>query len=224
MPRAPVTEHRPPPTCSATMASAHRLLFVCLVFVVGCGGPVAAPSQPAGELIAHGGGPGGPGDACFTCHGFNGEGDGRTPRLAGLDAGYIAKQLADYAHQTRPDVVMTPIARRMSDGDRRAVAAYYAAMQAPPPRAPRTTLALYHTGDRARGIRRCVNCHGETGEGEGPANPAIAGQPTAYTVEQLQRWKRGERRNDARDVMGQAARGMSDEEIEAIAAYVEQMR
>jgi cytochrome c553 len=212
------------PTCSVSMAAPHWLSIVCLVSAAACGGPVAAPSPAAGELIAHGGGPGGPGDACFTCHGFNGEGDGRTPRLAGLDAGYIAKQLADYAHQTRPDALMTPIARRMSDGDRRAVATYYAAMPAPLPRAPANAMALYHHGDRARGIRRCVNCHGETGEGDGLANPAIAGQPAAYTVEQLRRWKRGERRNDARDVMGQAARGMSDEEIDAIAAYIEQMR
>jgi cytochrome c553 len=163
-------------------------------------------------------------DACFSCHGFEGEGDDRTPRLAGLDAGYIAKQLADYSVQTRPDDVMTPIASRMSDGDRRAVARYYAAMAAPAPRAPASALALYHNGDRARGIRRCVACHGAEGGGEGAAIPAIAGQPAAYTAEQLRRWKRSARRNDARDVMGSAARGMTEEEIDAMAAYLEQMR
>jgi cytochrome c553 len=206
------------------MAASHWLSIMCLVLAAACGGPVASPSPASGELIAHGGGPGGPGDACFTCHGFYGEGDGRTPRLAGLQAGYTAKQLADYANQTRPDSVMTPIASRMSDGDRRAVASYYATMTPPPSRAPAVAMRLYHQGDRERGIRRCVNCHGATGAGEGPANPAIAGQPAAYTAEQLRRWKRGERRNDARDVMGSAARGMTDEEIDAMAAYIEQMR
>jgi cytochrome c553 len=205
------------------MAGTRYAAFACLVLAA-CGGPVAAPAPPSGELVAFGGGPGGPEDACFTCHGLDGEGDGRTPRLAGLGAGYIAKQLGDYAHQTRPDDVMTPIAARMSDGDRRAVAAYYASLTAPAPRAPARMLALYHDGDRARGIRRCVNCHGPDGAGEGGANPAIAGQPAAYTAEQLRRWKRSIRRNDARDVMGAAVRGMSDEEIEAMAAYIEQMR
>lgn len=202
-----------------------RLAALIVVALAGaCGGPVVAPSPASGELIAHGGGPGGPTDACFTCHGFNGEGRGETPRLAGLDAGYIAKQLADYANETRRDAVMTPIARRMSDGDRRAVAHYYAAMPAALPRTPAVMLALYHQGDRSRGIRRCVNCHGPAGAGEGPANPAIAGQPAAYTIEQLRRWKRSQRRNDARDVMGSTVRGMTDAEIEAMAAYIEQMR
>jgi cytochrome c553 len=196
---------------------------LCLVLSA-CGGPVAAPAPASGQLIAYGGGPAGAQDACFTCHGFDGEGDGLIPRLAGLDAGYIAKQLADYAHETRPDDVMTPIASRMSDGDRRAVAGYYASLPAPAPRTPAVVLALYHEGHRARGIRRCVNCHGADGAGEGDANPAIAGQPAAYTAEQLRRWKRSVRRNDARDVMGGAVRGMSDEEIEAMAAYIEQMR
>lgn len=194
------------------------------MFVIACGGPVVAPAPPSGQLIAFGGGPGGRNDACFTCHGFEGEGDGLVPRLAGLDAGYIAKQLGDYARESRPDHAMTPIAARMSDGDRRAVAQYYGSLPAPPPRQPATPLALYHEGDRARGIRACVNCHGADGGGEGAANPAIAGQPAAYTAEQLRRWKRSVRRNDARDVMGAAVRGMSDQEIDAMAAYIERMQ
>jgi cytochrome c553 len=206
------------------MAGSHLAVFACFLVLSGCGGPVATPPSASGELIAYGGGPGGPGDACFTCHGFNGAGGGDVPRLAGLDAGYIAKQLIDYATETRPDDVMTPIAQRMADGDRRAVGAYYAAMAAPAPRTPVVSLALYHEGDYARGIRRCVNCHGEDGSGEGPANPAIAGQPAEYTAEQLRRWKRGERRNDARDVMGGSVRAMTDEEIEQMTAYIGQMR
>lgn len=198
--------------------------LVCLFALAACGGPVAPPDPASGRLIAYGGGPGGADDACFTCHGFDGEGEGRTPSLAGLDAAYIAKQLADYAQQSRPDDVMTPIARRMSDGDRRAVALYYASLPAPTPRAPERLLALYHEGDRERAIGRCVNCHGADGAGEGAANPAIGGQPAAYTAEQLRRWRRSVRRNDARDVMGSAVRGMTDDEIEEMAVYIQQMR
>jgi cytochrome c553 len=206
------------------MLGLRSLAYVCLLSAGACGGPIALPAPVSGELVAYGGGPGGPGDACFTCHGFSGEGGGRVPRLAGLDAGYIAKQLADYANETRRDAVMTPIARRMSDGDRLAVSHHYASLPARSPRAPPIMLALYHDGDRPRGIRRCANCHGVNGGGEGAANPAIAGQPAEYTAEQLRRWKRSERRNDARDVMGSAARGMTDDEIEAMAVYIEQMR
>jgi len=206
------------------MPGLRYLSFALAVVAAGCGGPVLAPAPASGQLIAHGGGPGGPGDACFTCHGFQGEGGERIPRLAGLDAGYIAKQLDDYARETRPDSVMTPIARRMRDGDRLAAALYYSSMSSDAPGTPALANAIYHAGDRARGIRRCAACHGVDGRGEGPANPAVAGQPAAYTAEQLQRWKRSVRRNDARDVMGALARRLTDEEIEELALYIEQMR
>jgi cytochrome c553 len=217
-------EHGSWRACSFAMADYRVAALALLVITGACGGPIAQPRAPSGELIAHGGGPGGPADACFTCHGFNGEGEGRTPHLAGLNAGYIAKQLADYANETRRDPVMTLVARRMSDADRRAVARYYAAIATPAPRMPSVRLALYHSGDGARGLRACANCHGHDGAGEGAANPAIAGQSAAYTAEQLRRWKRSARRNDARDVMGRAARALSEDEIEALALYIEQMQ
>ena len=51
-----------------------------------------------GELIAMSGGEGGARYACVTCHGARGEGNGfDAPRLAGLPAGYLQKQMEDYA-------------------------------------------------------------------------------------------------------------------------------
>lgn len=75
-----------------------------------------------GQVIAMGGGEGGAANACFSCHGLDGAGDGvSTPRLAGLDAGYLQKQMEDYANDVRQDAVMTQVARWLDDGDRRAV-------------------------------------------------------------------------------------------------------
>lgn len=168
-----------------------------------------------GQIIAMGGGDGGPANACFSCHGPDGAGDGvSTPRLAGLDAGYLQKQLGDYADGTRPDPLMGPIAKWLDDGDRRAVAAWYAAMPAPTgTRSATPPPAIYRTG--------CASCHGAEGQGLGPGNPAIAGQPAAYTLDQLRRWKRAERRNDPRGVMADAVAGLSEAEMRAIAAWLE---
>lgn len=201
-----------------------RLRLAAVISVLlsaACGGPVTEPSPASGRLVAVGGGAAGAQNACFTCHGFDGEGDGDAPRLAGLTSGYLAKQLDDYARGIRPDAVMTPIAQRMNAGERLAVSAYYAGLR-PPERAsaPQEVLALYH---ERRGARACADCHGPEGEGRGAANPAIAGQAAAYTAEQLRRWKRGIRRNDARDVMGIAARELSDQEIETLALYIERL-
>lgn len=181
------------------------------------------PASVSGEAIAFGAGASGAHNACFTCHGFDGEGRGAVPRLAGLDAGYLTKQLFDYANEDRYDPVMGPIARAMSDRDKRAVSRYYATL-APPPLTSTASPHLYAHGDARRGLRACADCHGAQGQGRGAGNPALAGQPAAYTVEQLRRWDRGERRNDPGNVMSPIARALTEREIEVIANYLAAIR
>lgn len=177
----------------------------------------------SGEIIAMSGGAGGAANACFTCHGLDGGGDGvATPRLAGLNAGYLQKQLEDYASGLRPDDAMTRIAKGLDQKGRREVADYYAALPAP---AMQTSAgpapALYLDGDAARGIVACAACHGAQGQGSGQGgNPQIAGQPFAYTLEQIDRWKSGKRRNDPRGVMAAAVKSLSDPEARAIALWL----
>jgi cytochrome c553 len=201
--------------------------------------PLAAPAQPPadrtgpdianGELIAVGGGPGGLATACFTCHGIRGEGDaaGAFPRLAGQYAFYLYKQLRDYAAETRPDAVMSPIARQLGDADMADVAAYYAAIvDAPygaPPRVDARVLQhgreLAARGDPARGIEGCANCHGVEGRGMAPSFPYLAGQHAAYTRRELELWQQGLRRNDPLHLMEDIARRMTAKDIEAVALY-----
>lgn len=189
--------------------------------------PVSDRSSEAfradGEVIALSGGEGGPRNACFTCHGLDGMGDGvSVPRLAGLDAGYLQKQLVDYAAETRRDKVMGPIARWLDDHDQLAVARWYAALPVPAAQRPAGPApAIWLNGAPERGVIACASCHGAEGLGVGRGNPAVTGQPAAYTVEQLRRWKRGERRNDPRGVMAVAAAGLSEAEMRTIAAWLE---
>lgn len=173
-----------------------------------------------GRVVAMSGGAGGAANACFTCHGLDGGGDGAAaPRLAGLDAGYLHKQLQDYASGLRPDEAMASIAAKLDDRSRLAVAAYYAALPArggasdPAP-------ALYLKGDATRALMSCAACHGAAGEGVGAGGPALAGQPAAYVEDQLQRYAAAERRNDPRGVMTAAARRLTAEERRAIAAWL----
>lgn len=178
----------------------------------------------SGEIIAMGGGAGGAANACFTCHGLAGQGDGASaPRLAGMDAGYLLKQMQDYAAGLRADDAMSRIARALDDDARRSVVAYYAAL--PPPTqdetADQTAPVLYLQGDPGRGIVACAACHGAGGEGVGQGGgPALAGQPAAYTLEQIERWRDGRRRNDPRGVMAAAVNPLSDPEAHAIALWL----
>lgn len=175
----------------------------------------------SGELVALSGGGAGAANACFTCHGLRGQGDGAgSPRLAGLDIGYLERQLEAYADGRRRHSQMSWIARRLSPTDRKAVAAFYARMPYRAQSGPsRPAPLLYLHGDPRRGLPSCASCHGEKGQGLGPANPPLAGQPVAYLAEQIEQWRRARRRNDPGDVMLRISQLLTPRESAALAAY-----
>lgn len=201
------------------------LLFPVMgLTLIGC---TAGPRQPdpfkaTGEVLALSGGDSGAANACFTCHGLNGLGNGAgAPRLAGLDAGYLHRQLDDYANGRRRHAEMAAIARKLTSADRQAVSAYYADLPITPSvddtRSP--VPALYVRGDPRRNLAPCADCHGMLGEGGGPGNPPLAGQPASYLAGQLQKWRRSERRNDPMNIMLEISRSLTPDEIRSLAAY-----
>lgn len=190
-----------------------RIVFTLslAVMLVGCGNAGGNPAfRATGEIIALGGGDGGAGKSCAACHGLKGEGDGRlTPRLAGLDAGYIQRQLDDYVSGRREHAEMRAIARRLSGEDRAKVSAYYAALPATASALPQVS-ALYSA--------KCAECHGARGEGAGPGNPPLAGQPVAYVAAQLEAWRSGKRR-DPMEVMLRVSRELEPAELRFLAGH-----
>lgn len=166
--------------------------------------------------------------ACITCHGAQGEGMAAAgfPRLAGLSADYLQKQLADYASGDRANPIMQPIASALTAEETQAVTTMLADKPAPEvvrigrAAAAQTlgeTLAL--RGAWERNIPECVACHGPSGIGVGDAFPPLVGQSTQYLVSQLNAWRQGTRKNDPNDLMGHIARKLSDDEIQAVSAY-----
>src|SRR3989449_9533692 len=61
----------------------------------------------------------------------------------------------------------------------------------------------------------CANCHGTNGVSL-QGMPNLAGQQRAYLVQQMQDFKTGKR---PATIMHQLAKGYTDEQIEALAAY-----
>ncbi len=178
----------------------------------------------SGELLAVSGGDAGAPNACITCHGVDGRGNGAgTPRLAGLDRGYMVSQLEAYSSGRRRHPEMEWIARKLSPAQHDAVSAYYAGMPyVAVPGAARGTaaaLTLYHRGDPARGLAACASCHGAQGEGVGAGNPPLGGQPSAYLSHQLEQWRQSARRNDPEGAMRRISRALSATESAALAAY-----
>lgn len=190
--------------------------------------PRPDPFRQSGEVIAYGGGDGGAEAACFTCHGLKGEGDGRlTPRLAGLDAGYLQRQLDDYGNGRRDNPPMRQVVRRLSAEDRSKVSAFYAGLDTPVSTAAVIAspgAVLYVKGDPARGLAPCAQCHGASGEGGGAGNPPLAGQPAAYLEAQLTAWRSGKRYNDPLGEMRLISRRLSPAEAHAVAGYAAALR
>jgi len=166
--------------------------------------------------------------ACATCHGAEGEGMAAAgfPRLAGLSAVYMQRQLADFASGDRANPIMQSIAAALSLEEAHAVSTMLANKPQPDvERIGRTaaaqglgeTLAL--RGAWERNIPECVSCHGPSGVGVGDSFPPLVGQSAQYLSSQLIAWQQGTRRNDPNDLMGHVARGLTEDEIKAVSAY-----
>lgn len=189
--------------------------------------PDVARAIDGRDIAANGNGKGAP--ACAACHGDQGEGrpDAAYPRLAGLDARYLLRQLNDFAEDKRQSDTMHPIAKALAPGEREAVASYFANLMAPKASQPRKPdqkltdrgMAIATRGDWPRGLPACAQCHGPNGQGVGASFPKLAGQSAEYITKELKAWKEGKRSNDPLNLMTGVATKLDDQQIEAVAAY-----
>ncbi|ERS87721.1 MULTISPECIES: c-type cytochrome [unclassified Halomonas] len=169
---------------------------------------------------------------CVACHqadgsGMNVPGGQSWPRLAGLDADYIAKQLHDFQAGRRQNASMMPFANMLDDQQIADVAAYYSQLPATQGDGGDVDEAVLARGEQIamRGdwdeyIVSCKSCHGPGNQGVGGTFPGIAGQHAGYIESQLRAWQAGERSNDPQNLMGAIAQRMSDEDITAVAAWL----
>lgn len=205
----------------------HSNRMTCAVIGMGLAlaWPLMAGATTAQVLVNQGNGRGAP--ACQSCHGADGGGQAAAgfPRLAGLDAAYLRKQLADYAAGTRANALMQPIARALSADEREAVAGYYSRLPVPavsPGPASQANGAGATLATRGRWLQQvpaCEQCHGPGGVGVGANFPPLAGQPAAYIESQLKAWQQGSRHNDPLALMQHLSRALSAQDIAAVAQW-----
>jgi cytochrome c553 len=162
--------------------------------------------------------------SCFLCHGMQGEAASElSPRLAGQNAVYLAKQLANFKSGERESSAMRPMVAGLSPQDMRAVALYFSRQRAEPHVPVDAQVAgrgkqIYERGGKATEVAACIGCHGERGEGSENL-PRLAGQFPGYLGTQLANFGSRKRTND-NAVMHTIAVRMTAEEIEAVAAYL----
>jgi len=170
---------------------------------------------------------------CQGCHGATGNSEDATfPRLAGQYQSYIAKQVNDFQKGIRAnnDTMAGMAATVSSVQDALDIGAYFQSQKmVDKPLAPvDKKLAaqgekIFYDGLPDKNVYGCVNCHGERGKGKAPnisVFPVIGGQHRDYIIKELTDLRAGTRANDPAGMMQNIAKGLTDEEIKALANYL----
>lgn len=186
-------------------------------------------------------------EVCAGCHGEYGQGgkEGEYPRLAGMPAPFLARQLHLFRERERPNLAMVEYVddRQMPDNDILDIAHYLQNIELktklPPmdenapdfnayerllqskqlmqiPRAPGDV----ETG-RTLYQKECASCHGREGWGSmSKSVPMLAGQYTNYLWRQVKKYREGIRIHDPDAPEDKLLLDFSDAELTDIFAYL----
>lgn len=201
------------------MATRISLFLMTLALL---SGPAAAEGDPeAGKAKSA---------VCAACHGVDGNSvNAEWPSLAGQHAGYALVQLQAFKDGSRSNPLMSAQAAVLNEQDMQDLAAYYESQTlkggTAEPSLARQGQRLYRGGNATAGAPACASCHGPSGKGNPLAGfPVIAGQHAKYTEMQLAAYAKSERRSDSNQMMRNVAASLSDNEIKAVAAYLQGLR
>lgn len=186
-------------------------------------------------------------ELCAGCHGEYGQGDnnGEYPRLAGLPAAFIAKQLHLFRDRKRPNIAMIEYIdeRQMPDPDIQDISHYLQSIvlrtRLPPADPDDPDFDAYARllaskrlmqiprakGDAVAGHklyrRECASCHGDEGWGDHhKAVPMLAGQYTNYLWRQVKKLRERIRIHDENEPDDELLLDMTDAELTDIFAYL----
>ena len=161
---------------------------------------------------------------CFICHGADGESSSPVfPRLAGQNAAYVARQLADYKAGRRRSSTMQPMVEDLAPADFAALGSWYATRPTHVHKVEDEELSqvgrfVYNRGNPYSGVAACSTCHGPAGHGTDQL-PRLAGQHAQYVENQLKQFNKRERTND-NAVMHTIASKLTELETHAVAEYI----
>lgn len=182
---------------------------------------LAAGSPEAGQAKAA---------TCSACHGMDGNSaNPEWPTIAGQHETYILTQLKAFKAGGRQNPLMSPMAMILSDEDMADLAAYFSSQAARGGETDPSKLKLgqrvYRSGKPEAKVMACAGCHGPAGRGNAPAAyPSIQGQHATYVAAQLRAYKAGARSSDPNQMMRNVAATLSEDEIDAVASYVQGLR
>jgi cytochrome c553 len=175
------------------------------------------PCRAAGDIAAGAA----KAETCKGCHGENGISEiSSVPSLAGQTDNFLQWQLVFFRSGRRNNEIMTPLAADLTDEDVRNLGAYYASL------APATTSIasdagadLQHEGKEIADQHHCSACHLENFVGKAAA-ARLVHQHEEYLVKALTDYRAAARPSVGVAAMTEAASGLSDHDIAALAHYL----
>jgi len=190
-----------------------KIARLTIALCLAAGGAHAAGDVAAGKAKA---------ELCAPCHGEEGAPQmTNVPALAGQTDKYLQWQLVYFRSGRRTSDLMSPMAKDLTDAEVRNLGAYFASLPRPP--APTADLAdpgLAEAGKTALAVHHCAACHTDTFAGADAA-PAITHQHHDYLAKALTDYREHARPSTGVGAMNDAAASLTDDEIKAIAAYLE---
>ena len=181
---------------------------------------LAAVAFPASAAVGDKAAGGQVAEACGACHGAQGvsETEG-IPSLAGQQDSFLQWQLIFFRTGRRQNEIMTPMAQSLSDEDVRNLGAYFASLPPPPAATADADAPLHAAGASLAGQHNCAACHTETFVGKRAA-ARVANQREDYLTHALADYRSGARPSTGVAAMTEAAAGLSDADITALAHYL----
>jgi cytochrome c553 len=164
---------------------------------------------------------------CAACHGQGGNSiNPEWPNLAGQHEKYLLIALNSFKDSSRQNVLMSSQATGLDEQTMNDLAAYYASQNVDRRTADPALVGqgerLYRGGNIERGVSACIACHGPSGRGNLAAGyPALTSQHSIYTANQLKAYRSSTRQTDANRIMRDIAGLMTDDEITAVASYIQ---
>ncbi|MCG6575582.1 cytochrome c4 [Pseudomonas sp. AF32] len=204
-------------------------LIVSLLLTLGISG-VAHAAGGSASIVADAKAGQAKAAVCGACHGPDGNSMAPNfPKLAGQGERYLNKQLHDIKSGKRTVLEMTGLLNNLSDQDLADISAYFASQKgsvgAADPKLVARGEALFRGGNLEKGLPACTGCHAPDGKGNAPAGfPHLGGQHAQYVTKQLTDFRKeeGGRANDGDAMtMRTIARKLSDEDIAAVASYIQ---
>jgi cytochrome c553 len=172
---------------------------------------------------------------CENCHGVSAQGFHGyypIPRLAGQQPEYVKNQLLAFSEHRRTNNIMFNVAHVLSPAMLDALTDSFQKLNPKPLTSPASEDSIaagkkiYQEGIEKSDVPACASCHGPEAKGDGQF-PRLAGQLNDYIFNKLTNWAKERGQNpanpDASAIMAPIAHSLTEQQIKAVAAYLNQL-